>query len=150
MRRFNIAPDIRISLGLALFTMTLLMGVDMLGVLPDPNKAVLDLRKKTCESLAVYASLAVQKGDLSAIQTTLEFLKKRNEDILSAALRQSSGTVVAKVGDHELNWRNNRSGTSTPTNVQVPIIKGNERQELRVHWGKTDAASESSGSAVFN
>ena len=124
MRRFNIAPDIRISLGLALFTMTLLMGMDMVGVLPDPNKAILDLRKKTCESLAVYASLAVQKGDLSAIQTTLEFLKKRNEDILSAALRKSSGTVVAKVGDHELNWRNNRSGTSTPTNVQVPIIKG--------------------------
>ena len=129
MRRFKIAPDIRISLGLALFTMTLLMGMDMMGVLPDPNKAVLDLRKKTCESLAVYASLAVQKGDLSAIQTTLEFLKKRNEDILSAALRKSSGTVVVKVGDHELNWRNNRSGTSTPTNVQVPIIKGD------VPWG---------------
>ena len=124
MRRFNIAPDIRISLGLALFTMTLLMGMDMVGVLPDPNKAVLDLRKKTCESLAVYASLAVQKGDLGAIQTTLEFLKKRNEDILSAALRKSSGTVVVKVGEHELNWRNNGSGTSTPTNVQVPIIKG--------------------------
>jgi diguanylate cyclase (GGDEF)-like protein/PAS domain S-box-containing protein len=124
MRRFNIAPDIRISLGLALFTMTLLMGIDMVGVLPDPNKAVLDLRKKTCESLAVYASLAVQKGDLGAIQTTLEFLKKRNEDILSAALRKSSGKVVAKVGDHELNWRKHSGGTSTPTNVQVPIIKG--------------------------
>ena len=60
MKRFSIAPDVRISLGLALFTMTLLMGVDMLGVLPDPNKGVLDLRKKTCESLAVYSSLAVK------------------------------------------------------------------------------------------
>jgi Concanavalin A-like lectin/glucanases superfamily/Domain of unknown function (DUF2341)/Carbohydrate esterase, sialic acid-specific acetylesterase len=34
--------------------------------------------------------------------------------------------------------------------VRVPRIKGNERQELRVHWGKADASSESSGSAVFN
>ena len=34
--------------------------------------------------------------------------------------------------------------------VRVPQIKGNERQELRLHWGKSDAASESSGSAVFN
>ena len=34
--------------------------------------------------------------------------------------------------------------------VRVPQIKGNERQELRLHWGKSDAISESSGSAVFN
>ncbi len=34
--------------------------------------------------------------------------------------------------------------------VRVPLIKGNERQEIKVHWGKTDAANESSGSAVFN
>ena len=64
MRRLRIAPDIRISIGLVLFTVTLLMSVDMVGVFPDPNKAILDLRKKTCESLAVYASIAVQKGEL--------------------------------------------------------------------------------------
>ncbi len=34
--------------------------------------------------------------------------------------------------------------------VRVPVIKGNERQELRVQWGRSDAASESSGKAVFN
>jgi diguanylate cyclase (GGDEF)-like protein/PAS domain S-box-containing protein len=129
MKHFKIAPNIRIALGLALFTMTLLMGVDTLGVLPDSNKAVLDMRKKTCESLAVYASLAVQREDLRAIQTTLDVLKQRNEDILSAALRKNSGTVVAKVGDHEQNWSNSNNESSTPTNVQVPIIKGDAR------WG---------------
>ena len=34
--------------------------------------------------------------------------------------------------------------------VRVPLIKGHERQQIKMHWGKTDAASESSGSAVFN
>jgi hypothetical protein len=34
--------------------------------------------------------------------------------------------------------------------VRIPLIKGNERQELKLHWGKADAVSESSGSAVFN
>lgn len=34
--------------------------------------------------------------------------------------------------------------------VRVPKIEGNARQMLRVHWGKADAASESSGKAVFN
>ncbi|MCE9609896.1 MAG: DUF2341 domain-containing protein [Chthoniobacter sp.] len=34
--------------------------------------------------------------------------------------------------------------------VRVPKIKGNARQEIRLYWGKTDAASESKGAAVFN
>lgn len=34
--------------------------------------------------------------------------------------------------------------------VRVPVIRGNERQEIRLHWGKPDAASASSGGAVFN
>jgi hypothetical protein len=34
--------------------------------------------------------------------------------------------------------------------VRIPTIKGNSRQEIKLYWGKADAASESSGSAVFN
>lgn len=34
--------------------------------------------------------------------------------------------------------------------VRVPLIRGNERQELRLHWGKPDATNVSSGTAVFN
>lgn len=34
--------------------------------------------------------------------------------------------------------------------VRIPVIKGNARQEIKLHWGKADAVSESSGAAVFN
>lgn len=34
--------------------------------------------------------------------------------------------------------------------VRLPLIKGNDRRELRIHWGNAGAASESSGRAVFN
>lgn len=34
--------------------------------------------------------------------------------------------------------------------VRIPVIKGDSRQEIRMHWGKADAAGESSGPAVFN
>ncbi len=34
--------------------------------------------------------------------------------------------------------------------VRVPLIKGNDFQEIQMHWGKTDAVSESDGKAVFN
>ena len=34
--------------------------------------------------------------------------------------------------------------------VRIPKIIGNDRQELKLHWGKADAKSESAGLAVFN
>ncbi|MCF7732070.1 MAG: DUF2341 domain-containing protein, partial [Akkermansiaceae bacterium] len=34
--------------------------------------------------------------------------------------------------------------------VRVPVIKGNARQEIKMYWGKSDAATESKGTAVFN
>ncbi|MCX6929224.1 MAG: DUF2341 domain-containing protein, partial [Verrucomicrobia bacterium] len=34
--------------------------------------------------------------------------------------------------------------------VRIPVIKGNAQQEIKMHWGEADAASESDGLAVFN
>ncbi|KAB2640689.1 MAG: DUF2341 domain-containing protein, partial [Verrucomicrobia bacterium] len=34
--------------------------------------------------------------------------------------------------------------------VRIPAIKGNAHQAIKMFWGKTDAAGESSGAAVFN
>jgi hypothetical protein len=44
----------------------------------------------------------------------------------------------------------NAAGGSASIWVRIPTIKGNTRQEIKLHWGKADAASESSGKAVFN
>ena len=129
MKALRLTPAVRISLGLALFTMTLLLGAEMLGFLPDPQQAILDSRKQTCESLAVYATLAIQKGDFNAVEKTLKIMKARNEDILSAALRKGNQNVLAQVGDHDRYWDNSEDKLSTLRNVQVPIYKG------EVRWG---------------
>ncbi len=34
--------------------------------------------------------------------------------------------------------------------VRVPVITGNSRQEIKLHWGNSNAKPESDGSAVFN
>lgn len=34
--------------------------------------------------------------------------------------------------------------------VRIPVIRGNTRQVLTLHWGRADAKSESNGKAVFN
>ncbi len=144
MRHLNLAPAVRISLGLVLFTVTLVLGADIAGVFPDPHRATLDLRKKTCESLAVYASLAVQNGDMDAIRSTMKVLKQRNGDIDSAALRTSSGRVQVEVGDHDHNWNNADDAASTPNNVQVPIFKGKRR------WGTFEVSFKAENAGLLN
>ena len=42
-----------------------------------------------------------------------------------------------------------RSGSASIW-VRIPLIRGNARQEIKMHWGKPGAASESNGSAIFN
>jgi len=34
--------------------------------------------------------------------------------------------------------------------VRIPVVRGNARQELTLHWGNSEAKSESDGRAVFN
>ena len=142
MKRIRINPVVRISLGLSIFVMTLLMAVEMLGVSPDPHQQILDSRKKICESLAVYTALAIQKEDFSAIKTTIDVLRERNADILSAALRRQDGMVLVRTGDHERHWDNSNEKVSTLQNVQVPLFNGDRRwgtfevsfADLRTHW----------------
>ena len=143
MKALRLTPAVRISLGLALFTVTLLLGAEMLGFLPDPQQTILDSRKKTCESLAVYATLAIQKGDFNAVKKTLKVLKERNEDILSAALRKGNHNVLTQVGDHDRHWDNSEDKLSTRRNVQVPIYKG------KVRWGTFEVCFTNLQNNVF-
>ena len=34
--------------------------------------------------------------------------------------------------------------------IRIPSVRGNDRQEIKMHWGKPNASSESNGAAVFN
>lgn len=68
--------------------------------------------------------------------------KANGEDIRFST---GSGTPLA----YEVEEWDAANGTASIW-VRVPTIKGNARQELKMFWGKADAKSESSGSAVFN
>jgi hypothetical protein len=64
-----------------------------------------------------------------------------------ADLRFSSGT--GKPLAYQIEEWDAASGVASVW-VRVPRIRGNARQEIKLHWGKAGAASESSGNAVFN
>jgi len=68
--------------------------------------------------------------------------KRNGEDIRFAS---ATGTPLACQIDE---WDAAKGSASIW--VRIPTIKGNARQEIKLFWGKPDAASESNGKAVFN
>jgi two-component system sensor histidine kinase/response regulator len=112
---------LRISLGLASLTMSLLFAAHALGLLPDREGAVVEGRKALCESVAIACSLAAQENDPATIGSLVRAVAARTKDVSSAAIRRPDGQFMIKVGDHETLWGNQAGKFSTATHMHVPI-----------------------------
>ena len=69
-----ISPVVRISFGLVMFTVSVLLIADLLGMLPKKELIVLEARKRICESLAVQMSIAASSSNDQILNETLKSL----------------------------------------------------------------------------
>ena len=135
LKSFNINPFIRISLGLVSLTICLILVGDLLlGLTSDERRALLDQRKKICETLAVQFSSLAEAGEIDTIETSMKSLVKGNSDVMSTALRDAEGALLASAGDHDKYWKAPGGDNSTPTHAQVPIFDGENR------WGTVEVS----------
>ncbi|MEN8803747.1 MAG: diguanylate cyclase [Thiogranum sp.] len=125
-------PTRKVSFGLVMLTVSLLLLGDLIGVVPNEDRGLLDGRKKFCESLAVQFSMAVNRDETDLIHATLDALVAREDDVVSAAIRTANGRVLAESGDHATHWNDIPLGKSTSTHVQVPVFQGERR------WGTVE------------
>lgn len=125
----RIQVTLQISLCLAVLSTTALIVAEALGLLPSHDKMALEARLATCESLAVQCSQLVSLHAGKSVEGALRQVANRTPDLLSAALRQADGTVIASAGDHAAHWIGNPDRKSSDSQVYVPIVQG--RQE----WG---------------
>ena len=123
----RLAPATRISLGLVSLTISLLMLGKIIGFAPDRSRSVLESRKNLSESLAVQFSAAAEQANFDLIKETIVSIVERNDDIRSAALRDSKGALLAEAGDHMASWEPTEDGRSTATHIQIPIFNGQRR-----------------------
>lgn len=128
----KISPTFRISIGLVLLTLSILMLADLMGLAPDNTAGILDHRKKISESLAIEFSLAAQENNFGFIEQAMSAIVKRDKDILSAGLRSATGKLIAQAGSHERLWQKPADNKSTPTQIVVPIYQ-QEKQ-----WGTVE------------
>ena len=129
----RIPASFRLSLALALLTVSIIMCADLLGLLSDPQQATLASRQKFCESLALQFSSLLSEGHLKHVTFAAEQLAQRNEDIISAAIREESGELIVSTPLHSSHWQNPQTVNKTgPTQVQVPLFEGNQL------WGNVE------------
>lgn len=120
----KLSAKAHISMGLAFLVVSVLLVAAFLGLIPDRSAAVRDGRVMLAESIAASSAEIASRGDLNWLAPALRLLVKRNDDILSAALRSSSGELAVEVGPHAKNWTLNGKDMSTDEQIQVPIFAG--------------------------
>ena len=126
------SPTFRISFGLVLVTISILLTADLFGLTPNNIKNTLNERKHISEALAVEFTIAAQKEQFDLINRTLELIVQRNDDIVSAGLRNESGKLLSQNGNHAESWVSPDNNQSTVTHVIVPISNGNKL------WGSVE------------
>ena len=129
----RISPIVRISLSLALLTLSILLTGDLFfGERTDEDQVKMEARRRICESLAIQFSSLIAIDDMQTISLTLTNLVMRDDDVLSAALRTTDDIIRADAGNHKIHWRDIPFDKSTITHTQVPIFKNNAR------WGTVE------------
>ncbi len=126
------SPLARISFGLTMLTVTLVLVSDLLGLIPDTRSAALEARKTTAESLAVMLTSTIAEGQDDRVQETLNSVIERNPRILSGAVRDRHGKLLAVSGKHADHWTLAPDDHSTASEIQVPLYDESGR------WGSVE------------
>ncbi len=119
----RLTPLVRIALGLVAVTCSVLILIDMLGIVPAPRDQLLESRIRFCETLGAQATAALSKGDMAQIRAALATAVARNDDLVSAALRGHRGRLLVSKGEHDRLWDPPEETGSTSTHVRIPMLR---------------------------
>src|SRR6187402_2171644 len=128
----RITPALRLSLGLIVLVVSILILAQAIGLTPDNDRQQLNQRAQLADTMASQVSLAIVRGDSALIKSLLDNTVERNPDVTSTAVRRTDGVIVAQTAEHASHWLENIE-TSTPTQMRIPlIINGSKRAEFEM------------------
>ncbi|UCG49156.1 MAG: DUF2341 domain-containing protein [Phycisphaerales bacterium] len=105
---------------------------------------------------SIYILTTPEGADLPASASVKDFplLVRLHRDYFPFSEAQEQGSDIRfSAGEkplcYEIEQWDKKAGTASIW-VRVPLIRGNDRQEIKIHWGKAGSSSGSDGKAVFN
>src|SRR3954468_16618597 len=103
MRRF-FSTRTYIAFGLASIVSSTLLGASFFGLIPDRLDAQREGRLALAELAAAGSTALLSSSDPGRVEALLRFVIKRNDQLLSVALRAQDGKVPLSVGEHVNRW----------------------------------------------
>jgi len=126
----KLSAKFHLALGLTSIVMTLLLTATMLNLIPDRQKAVMSGRVALAESIASSSTLFLTQKDYSGIQSNLEFIIGRNEELLAATVTRSGENTPLVIGNESEIDPEYDASTSTLSTLVMPILQRD------TEWGK--------------
>ncbi len=135
--KMKLSAKSRVALGQTGLLIGLLLFALFLGLVPDRQSAIRHGRAVLAEAAVVRASAYISKEDIQGLEEILKIFVKRNDDLLSAAVRRDKAPVVV-IGDHLNRWTPMVGEFSSDSQVRVPIFSGD------TNWGQLELRFKSS------
>lgn len=136
MKKLFQSPLARLSFGLTMLTISILLLTDMVGIAPDTRNAELQTRKTIAESLAVQLSGQIGNQSLDNTRALLRTVVERSDNILTAAIRKGTDEPLVTYGNHSHFWTLEAKQDSTAEQIRVPIF------DKQGPWGSIELSFE--------
>ena len=120
----------RITIGLTGLILTIMVVVSSIGIGPNERRIMFSKRAALAESTAIACSIHLNKRQYRELETLLRGLVDRNEEVISAGVRQVNGKLYKDVGHHSDRWLDERQ--TSETHVAVPL------QVSKSQWGSVE------------
>ncbi len=132
----RVSPRMHLALGLASLAVGVVLVAGYVGLIADAEALTLAHRASISETIAITASGLIDESEPEVLQETLEFLRKRNPDILSMGVRAQDGRLLIDLQGHSGRWPPGPHPESTDSEIVVPVWRSGQS------WGALELRFE--------
>jgi len=124
----------RITFGLVCSMLGILMGADVLGLLPDRDAMIVSGRAQLAEAMAFNATAFIAADDMGGLSAVLQSISDRQDQILSMGVRRRSDqSLVATTTEHAALWPEIKGDESDSQFMQIRLSRAGDKE-----WGRIE------------
>lgn len=138
----RITPAVRLSFGLVILMLSILLLAQAIGLTPNLERNQLDARQQISETLAFQVLLAMSRQDDQLLQQMIDNAVSRNPELGSAGIRFATGGYMRYTKDHESEWQKRKTNGVDPEFVEIPLVlSGVNRGALELTYSPFDSSN---------
>lgn len=133
---FRITTTLRIAVGIALLSCSVLLMLRTLHIGPDVDQALLDGRRELAKTIAIHSSYQLSRSDFDLLRQSLQTFVDRNSDIRSIVMTKRSGEIMATAQSARAKSVNSPASPDLSNSVRLPLLSAGR------DWGYVEVEFE--------